>query len=518
MADEASVILSAINNVSGPTAEATASLAKYQAAMDSMASLEGKSSASAAVATDGIRGVSAAAADSVIPHNAAHKALALVSGSLVELSGGSAAAGGAVRVLDSVMFAMATTGGAVSLAFVGVVAAAAAIGYAFKASAEETKKQQEALDKLTESTIKSVSSLDYLDKAQKSVAGVGMAQAGDKVRALKTQIDELTESMKKNAEAARAGAPTAGLGIGAGISAMTNLMSGGLMGTGGFEQSNAAQVKMAGQLRVLTEALKQAQHEQDNLKNKSAAYVSTLADMGNPLEQTSTRMGMSASAIERVGSALGPVDATMDDVAAMANKMGVSYVQAATVMANQNNILKAGIENLSVAFGTTLGNAIMGAKDAWKDGLRAMIGAVFDAATQVVLAAAVMNEAISASLIPGSFIGILGMVVVLQAMKAVAMAALGSASAKANAVGSTFASGSAGASSSSGASGSATGPSGSPISSAQSQVTNNVTVHLPVEAMDLSSVSDMQLKNLANRVGRVLAEASGQGQFSLVGA
>lgn len=518
MADEASVILSAINNVSGPVSEATASLAKYQAAMDSMASLEGRSAASAAVATDGINNVSAAAAGSVVPHRAAHQALALVSGSMVELAGGSAAAGGAVRVLDSVMFAMAATGGAVSLAFIGVIAAAAAIGYAFKSSAEETKKQQEALDKLTESTIKSVSGLEYLDKAQKSVAGVGLAQAGDKVRALKSQIDELTESMKKNADAVKAGALAGTAGVGGQISAFANIMSSGLVGTGGSEQAAANQVKMAGQLRVLTEALKQAQHEQDQLKNKSAAYVSTLADMGNPLDQTANRMNRSASEIEKVGSALGPVDASMEEVAAMANKMGVSYVQAASVMSNQNNILKAGVENLSVAFGTTLGNAIMGAKDAWKEGLRTMIGAVFDAATQVVLAAAVMNEAISASLIPGSFAGILGMVVVLQAMKAVAMSALGSASSKANAVGSTFASGSAGASDSSGASGTATGPSGSPISSAQSQVTNNVTVHLPVEAMDLSSVSDMQLKNLANRVGRVLAEASGQGQFSLVGA
>jgi hypothetical protein len=64
----------------------------------------------------------------------------------------------------------------------------------------------------------------------------------------------------------------------------------------------------------------------------------------------------------------------------------------------------------------------------------------------------------------------------------------------------------------------AAGPGGSAISSAMKEVINNISINLPVQALDLSSISDIQLKNLANRISRVIAEAAATGQFSLVGA
>ncbi len=48
---------------------------------------------------------------------------------------------------------LAMTGMAVNFELVAIVAVAAAVGYAFKASAEETKKEQDALDQMTASAV-----------------------------------------------------------------------------------------------------------------------------------------------------------------------------------------------------------------------------------------------------------------------------------------------------------------------------------------------------------------------------
>ncbi len=56
------------------------------------------------------------------------------------------------------------------------------------------------------------------------------------------------------------------------------------------------------------------------------------------------------------------------------------------------------------------------------------------------------------------------------------------------------------------------------ISSNAREVVNNVSVNMPIQAMDLASISDAQMKNLAFRLGRVLREVGATGQFTLSGA
>ena len=56
---------------------------------------------------------------------------------------------------------------------------------------------------------------------------------------------------------------------------------------------------------------------------------------------------------------------------------------------------------------------------------------------------------------------------------------------------------------------------GSAVSSSQQMITNNVSVNLGLQALDLASVSDSQLQNLVYRLGRLLKQAAATGQFSL---
>lgn len=505
MADEALVTLTAVDNVSEPIARAVSSIRQMESAIDSMAGLGGQTAESLMRTTSGVLDLNAAQESSVIPHRAAHQALSLVASDLTAVAGGSEVAHGAVRVLDSVLFQMAVTGGAVSIGFIALVAAAVGIGSVMRSASEDTKKEQESLDKLTESTIKSVQTLDYLNAAQKSVAGVGAAQLGEQVTKLKTQISDLTDKMKENAaEMIRLQQPQTLAGLERGEAGPTDTSA-----------QSAAQVKMTGELRVLQLQLKNTQHEFDLLTQKSGAYHSAIKSLSEPLMEFSAQNEREAEELATIGQALGNVDAGMDQVAATADRMGVTYIEAARTMSSMNSILKTGIEEVSMTLGATLGNAIMGAKHSWQEGLKSMVAAVFDAATQVVLAAAFMNKAITAAFIPGTFIGILAMVAVLQTLKAVAVSALSSAANEA----ATNAQAATGTSSGqTSAVPNNAGAGGTAVSSAQKEIINNVSVNLGVQALDLSAISDNQLKSLANRIGRVLADAAGQGQFSLAGA
>lgn len=517
MADEAAVVLSASDQISTPVLKAVASLQQLQAALGDITKASRSLTDSASSGVGATRALAGASEASIVPHNAAHKTLGLVSQSMAQLSEASPAAQAGVRVLDSVLFQMVATGGAVSLGFVGIAAAAVGAGVAMRSAAESAKKEQEELDKMTASAIKAVTALNYLDSAQKSVAGVGGAQLQQRLIQLKGQIGDLTQKMNENADAAKRGVlPTFGATMLAGMKDALTMSTGGAKDTGA-----ASQQKMAGELRILQEEFKKTQHQIDETTKKASIYHSTLQDTSDPIHEFAAGLDLSAAETEKVGVALGNVNASMDVVIANAQQLGVDYTQAATIMRAQNEAVKNGVLNVAMAIGVALGNSISGAKDAWKEGLKAMISAVFDAATQVVIAASIMNEAISMALIPGTFIGILALVAVLQAMKMVAVSAFTSASASAAssaqaAVGPVSAA--PGIPSTGGMAGAPSGPGGTAVSSAQKEVVNNISVTLPVHALDLASISDIQMNNLATRVGRIIAEAAGRGQFSLVGA
>ncbi len=510
--EEAKVVLTAVDNVTIPALKASESLRAYQGSVDALASLTGGSASGINPAyAKTLDNVSDSATHAGTSHRVAHQSLQLFTQGLGEVAGASPAAEAGVRVLDSAMLHMATTGGMLSLGFVAVVAAVTAAGYAFRTSAEHTKTEREEMDKLKDSTIAAVKQLDYLDRAQKSVMGVGAGEAAERVTKLKAKIDDLTEAMRKNAaQAAIMSKPqTENLGGMEGSVTLPAQSDG--------SKSAGNQVKMAGELRVLQEELKKAQHEQDQLTLKSSKYVSLLKDNGNPLRTYSNELERQAAAYESVGQIMGDLEFDYGALSQAAETAGISTTHAAQIMVAQNKAVEQGVFNLASAFGQTIGNAVMKGKDAWREGLKAMLGMVFDTATQVLIAAAIMNKGLSAALIPFSFGAILAMVAVVQGLKMVAMNALSSGAASLQSAAPTSL-GAVNGGATSGTGTASSGPGGSPISSASKEVVNNIQIHLPVSAMDLSSVSDIQMKTLANKIGRIIADAAGHGQFSLVGA
>lgn len=506
MSEEAKVVLSAVDEVSTPALKAAQSLKSYQSSVNSLAA--GVQTVAMGVPKYASE-LGNAATKSAASMGTAQKAMSLVSSGLADIAGASPAAEAGIRVLDSAMFKMVQTGGSLSLGFLGIVAAAAAIGYAFKTTAENTRKGKEEMDGLRASTIAQIRQLETLDRVQKSVMGVGAADAGEKVAKLRRQIDDLTEAMRKNAaqDISRSTPKSEYMGMEGSVTVPASSDPGG---------GNAAQLKMAGDLRILQEELRKTQREQDALTVKSAKYKSVIDGQGNPLRTYINGLERSASAMESLLQITGSLEFNYEALAAGAEKAGISVNDAAKIMMAQNKAVENGVMSLAAAFGQTMGNAVSKGKDAWREGLKAMVGMVFDTATQVLIAAAIMNKGLSAALIPFSFGAILAMVAVVQGLKMIAMNALSSgasglqASAPTNLGSATGSSG--------GISALAEGGGGRSISSASKEVVNNIEINLPVSAMDLSSVSDIQMKTLATKIGRYLAESAGQGQFSLVGA
>lgn len=518
MADDATVTLSANDQISTPVLKAVAALQQLQGSISDIAKAAKVLDGSSAVATGGIRAQTDAVAKSVPTNTIANKTLGLVSSSMAELAGASQNAGTAIKIMDSIMFKLATAGGGISIAFIAVTAAAVMAGTAMRNSAEETRKSREEMDKLVSSTTKTVLALSTLDATQKSVAGVGAGQIQSRIIQIKDQINGLTKAMEANAAAASRGKAT---GFGEALSAVGKSMVTGEGPSAIIRSASAAkQVEMAGQMRVLRNELQNLNNDFGVATQKASAYISRIQTISDPLMQAARAHDFAAASIEKVQGVLGHIQVSMADVSVAAQNMGVSQIEAAGVIVQQTEIVKNAAISAAAIMGTALGNAISGSKNAWREGLKAMIGLVFDTATQVIIAAAIMNKAISLSMIPFSFVGILAMVAVLQAVKAVAMNALSPSAAAgvgANAASAAGISQSPAIRSGSGGSES-TGPGGTAVSSAQREVVNNISVNLPIQALDLASISDMQLKNFANRVGRVIADAAGQGQFSLVGA
>lgn len=171
----------------------------------------------------------------------------------------------------------------------------------------------------------------------------------------------------------------------------------------------------------------------------------------------------------------------------------------------------AGVSAMAIV-GEAMGNSIMNAQNAWKNGMIAIINLFLDTAMRLVAAAMLVNKAISAMLIPGIGLGAgLAAMAGLGALKAIANTALtrervASAGAEAAGGGANVAGG-AGGRNVAGATGT--------VSSASKEVVNNISVNIPIQALDLASISDAQLKGLSFRVGKMIREAAATGQFSL---
>ena len=114
-------------------------------AIDSLSASIDRFGGSAASASGGMATLSQATEASVIPHRAAHQAMNLVGADIIAMTGASSAATGPMHLLSSTLFAVAMSGGEISLAFVGITAAIAAASYVVKEFAGDSKNATDAL-------------------------------------------------------------------------------------------------------------------------------------------------------------------------------------------------------------------------------------------------------------------------------------------------------------------------------------------------------------------------------------
>lgn len=511
MADEASVILRAVDEVSGPAAEAAAALEQYGQTAQ-------QAGAAAAAAAGGVGGLGEAAGGSVVPHRAAHQALSLVSMQMSQMAGASAGAHGAITVLDSILFQIAMTGGAVSLAFIGVTTAIVALTSVFSAMHAESAKTEATLDSLVTKQTALAASSNSLTAAQKSVAAEG---AANMQRELMKTADAIGQQEAKLKEL---------MTVEQGHVATLSEQERGIVSTETAYRGSAGEIEKA---RGALAALKAQQEEQQGqfhkLTEASAGFDAKMREIKNPIEAVAASqhrmftegiagLEREAKAAEGVGKALGNVNVPMSQVIALAQKMQISYVQAATIISGRvTDGFKAMAEAAANSVETLASAAVdsaNGVSDAWTKAADSIIKDITRMAIEWVKKHIIMIE-VENLLQNVTTAGIFGLmkgiaeIGVIEALGAVMESALSKPAAGAAGL---SPSGGGGAS---GGAAAGTGGVGGTISSAQQTVTNYNTINLPVHALDLASVSDMTMRNLANRIGQLLRDANATGQFAL---
>lgn len=499
MADEATVTLSATDQISAPTLKAVASLQQLQAAIEEMAGASRKTQGSAASAASATNEMAEAANRSVVPHRAASQAMNLVSSGLLQVSGAAPEAAGAMRVLDSILMTMAVGGGAVSLMFIGITAAvvgAVSIFKHFSTEASTTNKELSAMvDKMGEASL----AVDHLTTAQRGAAAAAAAVLQPNIIAAETAIGKLNQQL----EASRTKSVQAA------------------QGHLGFKDTLLAAIPFYGNAE---NASRKYTAEQIDLMAKTKAASANLEEMKRKFnELTAASAGAGAgvrSAINTSAALSEAVKNSNAEIDRQANAMAAYYKKIDDFSTQTKNIVLGAFANMAVGVGEVIGEMIATGEMNWKKFLLVVVDSVLMAAQQIVMAWMAVSQFMNV-IIPGwGGISITAGILALAAigvLRGVAHSMLGGGGAS-KAASSAASSGASAASTGAVGEGAGTGAGGTAVSSAQQSLTNNIVVNIPIQALDLSAISDMQLKSLSNRIGRVMAEASGHGQFSLVGA
>jgi hypothetical protein len=196
----------------------------------------------------------------------------------------------------------------------------------------------------------------------------------------------------------------------------------------------------------------------------------------------------------------------------LASELAANKLKEASMKQTSESIAKVSTQTAEL-MGNAAANAAMGVANAWHTAVGAIIKDIIHMAIQWIEKHIIMAEA-AALVHEVSTKGIVGLITGMAAIAAIAAigagleAAVGGSGGKGGSV-------SAGGISSASGSASQSVSGGSAVATAQQSVANNIVVNLPVQAMDLSSISDTQMKALAFRIGRALQEAGATGQMSL---
>lgn len=513
--DEALVVLKAEDLVTGPTTKAIESLDKFQATVGKLSDTGKAASSGAKQAAEGLGMASKAANEAKTSNEVANQAMRLVTLQLGDMAGASSAARGGLAVLSTTMSQVLVMGKALSPAFLALTLASSAAATAFKVFSEDTKKAREESEALAKKNQEAVLSMNYLGDAARGVAAVGAAEMGKKVLELKDRLGEAEEAMRKLQDRASklSAADTTGFEMGAGgePTPVTKVDVGPIQTQVEAARKSIVNLKMelVGAEKSYDNLTKASRGQGEAARASGRLIIEAAAQQRNELNSYIAQVERASQTTKLFADF--SVDG-MNRVKQAAADTGASWTEMVEVAKKQTDILNSAVIEGALMMGQALGNVVAGNKDAWRTGLRTLIGYFFDAATQIVLASAIVNKAISAMLIPFGFGAILGLAAGLQIIKVVAMNALGGATSAASGAGSGVTGGL-----SSGAGAAASGKAttgGQALATSQREVTNNISINLPVQALDLASISEIQMKAFASRIGRAIREAAATGQFS----
>lgn len=451
MAEEAAVVLRAIDETSSPAGRAVAALQGYERQINRLGA-QGREVAEglrpAAQALDGI--------ESRAFRRFEHIGFRMVIGQAAELAGASHSAHGAIRLLEVGLFAVASTAGILSggmVVLVGVLAAVAAAMHGHNETAQKAKEKYDGM----------ISSLKALHVNAEQTTKDTLAHAKAMLEALKAQL-------------------------------LVEQQSGTLA---------KKMVTMFGQIVQGAQIAATAIAAMGRAIFHPTAALETLASQAPRIASLLARAFLEpTSAVTELEKKIAELGAEIDAVTGAAADKAMEHFDA------MQGFIVPAIEII----GQTIGTIMTGAKTSWKTGVLALIDIFLDAAMKIIAAAIVVSKAVTAMLIPGIGIGVgLAALGAVAALKAVAHAALSESAI--TETGQRI--GAPAATTPRMGAGAAAGPGGQAISTAQKEIVNNVTVNLGVQAIDLAAISDTQLKSMAFRIGKVLREAAAVGQFSL---
>lgn len=514
MADEASVVLSADDEISGPALDAAASLENLKRAVNDVSSASAALPGQANMAAASVEGLGAASEHSAVPHRAAHQALNLVSRQVTELSGASAAAHGPLKIFDSILFSMAFSGGGVSMAFVGLTAALVTVTSIFTASSEAAKKQAEGIEEIKKKAVEAALATDGLAASQKKIAAIAAGETQKAMLTNKVAISEAQEKLKSLLETqndqmvsqdglifrqVKASAATKGTNeeIQNQKSVIQTLVTEGGSLQHRYEELTKASIGLGKSARAAAE-------------DHSAGYLK----IQQTLNASEAGFRRTAAAAELVGRALGTSGASYNQVIVLAQKLGISHLEAATNIAKAADTMKMAVVSAASTITDSLAEMVVSGQANFAKlagSLLQTFGSALKQIGEMWLATDLMMSMGIGPQSIGAAIGVIALGSLIEAVGSKISAGTSGAAESSAAPSSTGVSGAA-------TTPGATGVGGTAVSSAQQTVNNNITIQLAVEALDLAAVSDAQMRSLSNRIARLIAQGAQGGQFSLAGA
>lgn len=503
MADEAAVTLTANDNISAPVMRAMGSLQAFQRSIDELGRAS-KSLLPTTVSTASSLDLAGrASATSTVSHRSAHQAVNLLSHAMAELAGVSPAAASGMRIVDGILFQMVTNAGKLSLGVVGITAVIIGLGSAMASAAESTKKQNEAMEAMSKKAEEASISADKLTLAQKRMAAIGFSDSAKEVTKLTADLSEAEAELRRLSSSFT----VTGEAIGEFDQTVTVTRT-GVTGTSA-EIANQERT-----VRSLSVALEEA-------KKKREAFQLASIGIGAKQREEISPQGAADKEIAEI-AARGAMWANYykqtDDMRKrdLEEENNAWLRKAEVARANLEAVRDSTVSNMAVV-AQAMGRAAATGANMFTAMANAMIDAMMNVAMEIVMKymimtnAAILFDSAAKGGLPGFLLGLAAMGVVTAAFTALK----GAIAEKPKPMTSSFApSAGIGGTESTGASGAG----GATVSPSKQGNVNYISVNLGVEALELSAISDTQLKNLAGRVGRIISDSAYTGQISFAGA